>query len=639
MRYIVGGRGVRPTPTLAKMGGWGWLLLLACDRPLATESPAVARSSPTLPTESAPSAQPALAEPPRAAANEPPPLPELGIARLPATLERLHIEGPVTSTSGVVTSVESQATRVGVEILNRGGNAVDAAVATALALAVTHPSAGNLAGGGFALVRMGASPFALDFREQSPAALTDASFYRMLKAEAKTGAAVGVPGTVAGLLLLQERFGRLKREDVVAPAERLANDGYVQGERQSSAVRWARADLERNPNARRAFFELGQVRPAGSRIRRPDLGLALKRIREQGKAGFYEGPTATDIVTSLGPEGLLTLEDLRAYGAEWRTPLGLDYRGIQLLTMPPPSAGGPALLTLLSILSTVELRPADDARTLHYFAEASRRAQLERRLFVAAPGRWSDERKAALESRWTDSKTWLEAHPIDPLRATPSADLYAQPVAAETESEHTTHLATVDADGNVVSLTLTLSASFGTRIFTRETGMALNNSVASFSSSGENTPQANVRTVSSMAPTLLVAGDETVALGSPGGDTIPSTIALTVVGLVDFQGGFAPVVKAPRIHQGLFPDRIETERSHPLPKSVLLALERQGHQVLPKRFAQGDANLAAWISRKAHAISDSREGGLALGASVARPSAPRPSAPGPSQDSDAESTN
>jgi len=467
---------------------------------------------------------------------------------------------------------------------------------------------------------MGKQVMALDFREQSPAALTDASFYRMLEAQAKTGAAVGVPGTVAGLLLLHQRYGRLKLDDVVAPAERLAADGYIQGPRQSSTVSWAKDDLLLSPNARRAFFEQGKVRPPGSTIRRPDLALALKRVREMGHAGFYEGPTAQDIVQSLGPDGLITLEDLRSYSAKWREPLAANYRGTSVLTMPPPSAGGAALLTILSILSSVELRPGDDVRTFHYFAEASRRAQVERRLYVAAPERFNEQQLSTLKARWTNPKTWLDSHPIDPLRASRSESVYSSPGLAETEQEHTTHMATADGEGNVVSLTFTLSASFGTRLFTRETGMALNNAVASFSPTGANTPKPNVRTVSSMAPTLLVASDETVALGSPGGDTIPSTVALTLLHLVDLKDDFQRAVRAPRLHQGLFPDRIETEKAHPLFPTVTSDLRAMGHALQAKRYAQGDANLVAWIAGTSHAIADTREGGLALGAHFKAPS-------------------
>jgi gamma-glutamyltranspeptidase / glutathione hydrolase len=545
--------------------------------------------------------------------------PESPTESLPERLAPLGIGGPVRSLRGVVTSVERQATGIGVAILTRGGNAVDAAVATAFALAVTHPSAGNLAGGGFALLRQGMATHAVDFREDSPARLTDSSFYAMLDKKAKTGSAVGVPGTVAGLLLMHSKFGRLALSEVIQPAEQLAREGYILGLRQHSTLTWAQADLLLDPVARRVFFVNGHPKPTGTKIRRPDLALALSRIRENGRAGFYEGPTALDLVSSLGPVGLITLEDLKNYEAKLREPLKTTYRGTTLLTMPPPSAGGVALVEILGMLNTFDLGRAPSAEALHYFAEASRRAQVERRLFITAPERLAADEEANLRARWLDPATWLKPHPILHDKATPSAEVYPAPPAPEHEEDHTTHLAAVDAEGNSVSVTVTLSASYGTRIFSRETGMALNNSVASFSSSGVNTPKPSVRTISSMAPTLLLAQDETVALGSPGGDTIPSTIALTVLELVDWQKGFQGATASPRLHQGLFPDVLEMEGSHPLAAATIAALKRAGHAVRSTRYAQGDANLAAWIGGEAHAIADTREGGLALG--VPRPTA------------------
>jgi gamma-glutamyltranspeptidase / glutathione hydrolase len=593
-----------------------WVLLLALTLEVTGCEPHPPRDRSTSPRlEKKPSPAPiapikSTAQVPVEPGTESPPQP-LTPAR-PDRLPNLGISGPVRSRLGVVTSVERQASEAGIRILKAGGNAADAAVAAAFALAVTHPSAGNLAGGGFALVRRGSQIEAVDFREDSPRSLTSDSFYAMLKAEAKTGAAVGIPGTVAGLLLVHSNFGRLSLSEVLAPAEELATKGYVLGGRQHQTIEWAKSDLARDPVAQRVFFHHGKPKPAGSLIRRPDLAIALGRIRERGKAGFYEGPTAADIIGSLGGTGLITLDDLKSYSAKLRKPLESQYRGIPFVTMPPPSAGGVALIQILGMLEDFELKKSPRALVLHYFAEASRRAQVERRLFVAAPERYSAEDFELRQARWLNPKTWTAAHPIEKDLATSSAAIYPSSLGQDREEEHTTHLSAVDGEGQVVSLTVTLSASYGTRIFTRETGMALNNSVASFSSEGDNTPRPGVRTTSSMAPTLLVAENETVALGSPGGDTIPSTIALTLIELIDREGGLLGAVGAPRVHQGLFPDVLETERSHPLDAQTAMWLGKLGHNLRATRHAQGDANLSAWISGEAHAVADLREGGRAL---------------------------
>lgn len=535
------------------------------------------------------------------------PLPEA----LPLKELTFNLAGPVQGKGGAVTSVESQATRIGLRILEQGGNAVDAAIATALALAVTHPSAGNLGGGGFLLVRQGPIVRAIDFREDAPQGLTEANFLRMLEAGAKTGAAVGVPGTIAGLLLAHQHFGRLPLGRLILPVEALAREGYVLGPRGAQTIVWSRADLLRDPVARRVFFEKGEPLPAGAKIKRPDLALALARVRTEGKKGFYEGPTAHDLVKSLGPDGIMTLEDLARYQARFREPLSFDFRGYRIVTMPPPSGGGVALTQILSMWT--ELAPAlEDSQFYHHFAETSRRAQLERLLFVRAPERETASALTDLRARWLNPSTWLTKNPIAPDKKTPSSALDARPGLDVHEEDHTTHLSVVDAEGMAVSMTVTLSGSYGARVFSRETGIALNNSVASFSLVGKNRPEGNVRTVSSMAPTLIIDDQNTIVLGSPGGDTIPSTIALLVLRLIDRDYDFRTAVSAPRIHQGLFPDGLDIERNRPLPLATQRALVKLGHVIRRERSAQGDANIAAWLGGVCHAISDEREGGLAL---------------------------
>jgi len=498
-----------------------------------------------------------------------------------------------------------------------GGNAVDAAVATALALAVTHPSAGNLGGGGFLLLRLAQAVEAIDFRENSPAALTDKKFWEMIDSGGRGAVSVGVPGTVAGLFLAHFRHGRLKWSQVVIPAEELARDGYRLGERQAKTIQWAAADLKKDPVAKKFFFAGALPQKAGVILRRPDLALALARIRKEGPAGFYEGPTAQDLVDSLGGSSLLTLDDLKGYRAMIREPLFFDFGEFRIITMPAPSAGGVALTQNLQILSRsrVAKTPIDSPERLHLIAEASRRAQAERQFFVVSPDEQSEASAAASRKRALDPETWLKDHPIDPQKPTPSASLHNDYEAILKERQHTTHLSVVDAEGGLVSCTVTLSGSFGSRIFSRETGIVLNNSVASFSSVGVNTPKPGRRTTSSMAPTLALRGSsDALVLGSPGGDTIPSTIAQTFLHLGLDGMSLSEAVNQPRFHQGFFPQDVLLERNFPLSKKQQGALTQRGHRLVPTYSTIGDANIAALINGVAYAVADPREGGLALAA-------------------------
>ena len=516
---------------------------------------------------------------------------------------------------GVVTSVEEHATRAGVQILEAGGNAVDAAVATALALAVTHPSAGNLGGGGFLLAKMDSEVDAIDFREDAPRALTKEAFWGMIRAGAKGPRAVGVPGTVYGLHLAHERNGRLPWADVVAPAYKLARQGFRLGLRQAQTLLWAQNEFMSDPIARETFY---QNKPwLGVQIVQPRLALALERIANEGRRGFYEGETARDLVASLGEKGLITLEDLAGYEAKIREPLFFDFYDLRVITMPPPSAGGVALTQNLLMLQALDVAQLDKhgGRRVHLIAEAGRRSQVERQLFVVAPDSLSPEEQVAQRARALDPMTWLADHPISPFSQTLSSSLHPAYRRALSELPHTTHLSVTDKDGNAVSCTVTLSGSFGARIMTRETGIVLNNSVASFSSMGENTPAPAQRTTSSMAPTLALLGpNHLLVLGSPGGNTIPDTITQTLlqVGLDDEP--LAEAVKKPRVHQGFAPQYLQMERYAPLPASVQKQLRQMGHEIRFSRNTMGDANIAAYSSGMSYAVADRREGGLALAA-------------------------
>ena len=523
----------------------------------------------------------------------------------------------VEGTAGMVSSVEEAATRAGVSVLEAGGNAIDAAVATALALAVTHPSAGNIGGGGFMVAEVDGDVMAVDFREDAPKALTPKLFWGMIQGRRSRNIAVGVPGTVAGLYAAHQRGGKLPWVDLVAPAIDLAENGHIFGARQKKTLEWVAEELYADAPAREVYFPGWRQVRAGDTVYNQNLGKTLRRIAEQGPAGFYEGPTAEDIISTLGSKGIMTLKDLKNYKAVFRDPLFFDYRGLRVITMPSPSAGGVTVAQTMLMMeaSGGYLTKPDSIDRYHYFIEATRRAQAERRFFVTAPGR--PEAEGYGPSRWLDPQTWLGEFPIKAKRVTPSYLLTPLFHRAIKEVPHTTHFSVVDADGNAVSCTLTLSGSFGIRRLTKNTGIVLNNSVASFGSLGANGPKGGVRTVSSMAPTLVIQGGVSptvVALGSPGGATIPSTVTQVLLHLTDGKSMFE-AVNARRLHHAFVPDSIAQERVLPLSKLDRFWMRKRGHHFGAMPPKMGDANIvAATADGQFLGVSDWREGGLALGA-------------------------
>jgi gamma-glutamyltranspeptidase/glutathione hydrolase len=524
----------------------------------------------------------------------------------------------VRAEAGAVTSVEARATRAGIAILEHGGNAVDAAVAVAYALAVTHPSAGNLGGGGFMLIRPKGGPtVALDFRESAPLTLTRDRFDAMQRSGGMGPVSVGVPGSVAGLELAHDRFGRLPRADVIAPAISLAR-GHALGQHQADLLKSSFNALSLDAAARAIFGKDKKPLPAGATLVQRDLAATLQRISDRGRDGFYTGRTAQALIGLA--RGLISGADLAAYRAKWREPLRFDYHGLAVEVMPPPSAGGVAVTQTLLMLQALhaELLPHDSAAELHLFIEASRRAQAERRFGVIDPDALSADASAKKRARWLDPQTWLAGTPIDPDHATPSASLRLPLADDAHESEQTTHFSVIDAEGMVVSCTTTLSASYGAKLVLPGTGVVLNNSVASFSSSGENQPVGGRRTTSSMSPTLVLQGVEPVlVLGSPGGDTIPSTVVQVLRHLVDHGESLSAAVDAPRIHHGFLPDQVRFESPHAPSAEVLRELTRRGHQLKRSPSSIGDANEILIQGNVAWAYADPRERGLALAAQPA----------------------
>jgi gamma-glutamyltranspeptidase/glutathione hydrolase len=523
----------------------------------------------------------------------------------------------VKGTRGVVVSVNALATQIGTEILAKSGNAVDAAVATAFALAVTHPSAGNLGGGGFALVRLpNGDTHALDFRESSPQKLDRARFFAMIRSGGEGADSVGIPGSVAGLYALARRFGRLPFAELVEPARRLAAEGHRVARREATAIAQAWPKLKQSHlGSIRYGTNNEKPRGIGAIIRLPELASTLTAIRDRGPTGFYDGAVGRSIVRALGPDPQIQRTDLLSYRAVWRRPLSFEYRGLRVITMPPPSAGGVALTASLALLSNYALAgyPLHSPAHAHLLLEVMRRAQADRLYGVVDPDTLSDEERILREKNWRDPTRWTTRSPISPLRPTDNQAIAAN-VRSMRESDQTTHLAVVDDSRMAVSLTTTLSSGFGSKVLTAS-GIILNNSLGSFSGMGENQPAPSRRTTSSMAPTLIDDRDGLrIVLGTPGGDSIPSTLLQLVNLLVDHGVALDAAVDAPRLHQSVLPPGlVRGESTRPISPQLRVALERMGHHFAPPTSTMGHANTIALVNGVPFGYVDPREGGLALG--------------------------
>lgn len=502
-------------------------------------------------------------------------------------------------------------------MLEAGGNAIDAAVAVGYALAVTHPSAGNLGGGGFMLIsRKGEKTVAIDFREQAPAALTQAGFDAMIARGAREPKASGIPGTVAGLNLAHGSFGKLPLGVVVEPAIQLARNGHALGKRQAQVLGWTWPALKRDPAAKALYGNRERPLRQGQQLVQPALARVLERIAAQGNPGFYEGPTARAIVDYMTKRsGWISEDDLKGYRAKLREPLKTNYRGFDVEIMSPPSAGGVAVLQMLQMLSRTAPDGVDlsTPKGLHLFAEIAKRAHAERRFGVVDPDSVDDYDAAARRQRWHDPDTWLARFPIADDRVTPASRLHPLYAAAMRELDQTTHFSVVDSEGNVVSCTTTLSGGFGARYVIGELGLVMNNSVAAFGTVGEDVPKPGRRMTSSMSPTLVsFDGRVVAALGSPGGDSIPNTVVQVLSQLVDGKKSLAAAVDAPRVHHGFVPDEIRYERLRPPPQATLDALRKLGHQIGTPHRTIGDANEIVIVGSDFYGYADPREGGLAL---------------------------
>jgi gamma-glutamyltranspeptidase/glutathione hydrolase len=499
----------------------------------------------------------------------------------------------VRTTGGVVVSAHEIASRVGAGVLQAGGNAVDAAVATGLALAVVHPGAGNIGGGGFIVIRFpDGRATTVDFREKAPLAahpkmFVDASGAYSRRVQANSHVAVGVPGTVAGFAMAHARYGSGAWNRLVEPAVRLARDGFIVSDALAQSLADTLDEMQRYPASVEAFSNRGTPYAAGDRWRQPDLARTLERIGRDGRDGFYRGETARLIAAEMRQHaGLITEEDLARYEAVEREPIRGTFRGHDIISMPPPSSGGVALVEMLNILEGYDLKAMGQrsAAYLHHLAEAQRIAYRDRARHVADADFW-DVPVARLVSKAYAAEARKQ---IAAGRAGTSSPEQVQTPA---ESPETTHFSVVDASGLAVAVTYTLEASYGSRITVTGGGFLLNNEMGDFNGfpglttvAGQIGTEPNLarpgqRMLSSMTPTILARDGRLVAiLGSPGGRTIINTVLHMVLNLAEFGMTLEEALAAPRSHHQWLPDlltiesRLEDER-------VIAALRAMGHEV------------------------------------------------------------
>lgn len=534
-------------------------------------------------------------------------------------------------TQGAVTSAEMSASSVGLRVLQAGGNAVDAAVAVGLALAVTHPSAGNLGGGGFMVVRMAdGTATTFDYRERAPGKASRDMYLgkdgQPTRERLDGPMAAGIPGTVAGLGLAHARFGKLAWKDLVEPAVVLAREGHTLDQ-------WHAEDLQRaiermtssGFSSSAAYYSKpdGTAYAAGDTWTQPELASTLQTIADGGPRAFYEGPLAETMAKEVAKAGgIWQVGDLRDYQAKERAPIVFPFQGHEIITMPPPSAGGVVLRQILAAAEVMKLneKPWRSPDEVHLYVEATRRTYADRNMLLGDPDFVQLPMERLLDVSYVEKRVAT----IDPEHATPSSEVGAG-LPVRKESEQTTHYSIVDEEGNAVSNTYTLNLGFGSKFVVPGTGVLLNNEMDDFAVKpgtanvfglvqGEpNKIEPGKRMLSSMTPTIVTKdGKLRAVVGTPGGPTITTTVAQIIRAIIDYGLQIDEAVEAVRIHHQWLPDMIWTEER--IDPALKTALEARGHEVMT-RGAMGHANCIEVdpASGGLRAVADtSRDGGAAL---------------------------
>jgi len=508
----------------------------------------------------------------------------------------------VVAHGGMVVAQEARAAQIGADILKNGGNAIDAAVAVGFALAVSYPRAGNIGGGGFMVVHLAdGNDTSIDYRETAPAGIGANSFLDEA-GDADPGKsrdsalAIGVPGTVAGLALAEQKYGsgKFSLADLIAPAIAMARDGIAVTDDTADSLPNARARLSRWPASAKIFFKAdGNPLVAGDRLVQSDLADTLDTIARNGPRAFYVGPVAEKIAAAAqAAGGVMTADDLKSYQAIERMPVRGSYRGYEVLSTAPPSSGGVELIEMLNILEGYDLggiARVNKAQALHLMIEAMKRAYADRALFLGDPDRVANP--VALLTSKTYAAGWRAG--IDPLRATAAVDVHPGEVA-QPEGRNTTHFSVVDRFGNAVANTYTLNFSYGVGLVAEGTGVLLNNELDDFAAKAytpnayglvgadANAPGPGKRPLSSMTPTILLKdGKPFLVTGSPGGSRIITTVLQIIVNVIDRGMDIANAVAAPRIHEQWMPDQVYVEPG--IADDVIAALTAGGDKIVPQR--------------------------------------------------------
>jgi len=507
---------------------------------------------------------------------------------------------PVAAENGTVVSAQHLATEVGVEVLKRGGNAVDAAVAVGYALAVAYPAAGNLGGGGFMTIELadGRKTF-LDFRETAPKGAT-ANMYldkdgNVIKGLSTKGhLAVGVPGSVAGMEYAREKYGTMKRADVIAPALQLAEDGFVLDRGDVQMLDSSIDDLREDPASAAIFLNNGKPYLVGDRLVQHELAETLREISKRGTDGFYKGWVGAAIVAaSQSGKGLLTQEDLDNYKVRELAPVECDYRGYHVVSAPPPSSGGVVICEMLNILEGYPLTELGyhSAQAVHYQIEAMRHAYVDRNSYLGDPDFVNNPLERLLDKNYAAKIRAV----IDPARAGVSKDI--KPGVPPHEGSNTTHYSIADKDGNAVSVTYTLNDWFGAKVTAAKTGVLLNDEMDDFTAKvgvpnlyglvqGEaNSIGPGKRPLSSMSPTIVAKdGKPVMVLGTPGGSRIITAVLLTMINAIDYGMNAQEAVDMPRFHQQWLPEATNVE-DFALSPDTRKILEGMGHTFGPPQPA------------------------------------------------------
>ncbi|SDY73373.1 gamma-glutamyltransferase [Delftia lacustris] len=505
---------------------------------------------------------------------------------------------PVVGRSGMVASEQELASRIGLQILKSGGNAVDAAVAMGFALAVALPNAGNIGGGGFMVVHDAKSGknIALDFREVAPSKATRDMY---VGADGKvidgkslyTHYAVGVPGTVAGMEHALKKWGSLPLSTVIAPAAKLADKGFTVSETLAKILEQEKKNMGQWPATQAIFWRNGEPLKRGDRLVQKDLAQSLRLIGQQGSKVFYEGSIARKIAAEMAPHaGALSLQDLKSYKVAEREPLRGTYRGYEIVTMPPPSSGGAHLIQILNMMERWPMNQwgVNSAQSIHYMAESMKLAYADRAEYLGDPDFVTVPLKGLTSKRYAEAL----AAGIDPYQARAGKD--TQPGKPQPyESDQTTHYSVVDKAGNAVAVTYTLNTNFGSGIVAKGTGILLNNEMDDFSAKpgvanayglvggDANAVAAGKRPLSSMTPTMVLKGGKPVLVtGSPGGARIITTVLQTVVNTIDFGMNPAEAAATPRFHHQWTPDELRVEKG--ISPDTVALLKSRGHNVAVK---------------------------------------------------------